>query len=220
MLERLRISPWTAVALAALVAALSGTAIAGSQDATQSARELTPKKAKRLFNQLIRRRAPRLSVANAGHADQADTATSATTATAAGDAGTVGGLQVKELFFAAPAGSQEVELFSGGGLVINASCAGTVDQGPELSAVATGVPEGAFKFVGRGFSPGNEIAIDEFGLNNGDGPVNLDANEDRGTAQLTFIREDGATVTGIISWDDGVRTARDLCGVSGTLTVG
>ena len=216
MLERLRISPWAAVALAALVAAFCGNAIAGVE-ATDSAARFTSKKAKKLFNKLINRRASRLSVE---HADTASTATTAATATKAEDANTVGGLQVKELFFAGPANAEAVEIFSGGGLSINVSCPASVDNGPELSVTATGAPEGALKFVGTGFSPGDPVGVDQFQLNSGDPAIDLDSGEDRGAAQLSFLREDGVTVNGVISWDDGVRAARDLCGVGGVLTVG
>ena len=207
MLERLRISPWAAVALAALVAAFCGNALAGSQ-AAQSAKPFTAKKAKRLFNRLIKRSAPTLSVANAATADSAT------------NAGTVGGLQVKELFFTGAANTGGTELFNAGGISISALCPANVAQGPEFSATPTGTPEGAIKFVGAGFFPGNPVAVDRFQLNAGDPAVDLDSGEDRGAAQLSFIREDGATVNGVISWEDGVRTGEDLCGVSGVLIAG
>ena len=62
--------------------------------------------------------------------------------------------------------------------------------------------------------------MDKFQLNAGDPAVDLDSGEDRGAAQFSFLREDGATVNGVISWEDGVRTAEDLCGVSGVLIAG
>lgn len=220
MVDRLRTSPWAAVALAALVAAFCGNAIAGSQERRQAAAPFTAKKAKRLFNRLLNRRAAGLTVARAKRADEAGQATAAATAIKANDATTVNGLQVRELFFAGPADASAVELFNGGGLSINATCPSNVATGPELSATATGVQEGALKFVGRGFSPGNQVGVDEFRLNSSDPAIDLDAGEDRGAANLSFIREDGATVNGVISWDDGVRSATDLCGVSGALIVG
>ena len=209
----MRISPWAAVALAALVAAFCGNAIAGSQ-ATDSASQFTEKKARKLFNRLLNRRAPKLSVARAEHALSADTATTAT------DAGAVRGLEARELFFAAPANTQPAELFNAGGLSINAVCPAAVTSGPELSATTTGGAQAALRFVGRGFSPGNAIGVDQYQLNAGDPAVDLDSGEDRGAAELSFIREDGVTVTGVISWDDGVRAANDLCGVGGVLIVG
>ena len=225
MTQRLHISPWAAVALAALVAAFCGNALAGIE-AKESARPFTASKAKRLFNKLIARRAPRLSVRRATRANTAASATSATSAataasaTRAEDANTVGGLQVKELFFAAPANTEAVEIFSAGGLSINVGCPANVGNGPELSATPTEAPQGALKFVGNGFSPGNPIGIDQYQLNAGDPAIDLDNGEDRGAAHLSFLREDGVTVNGIISWDDGVRAANDLCGVGGVLTVG
>jgi hypothetical protein len=207
LLERLRISPWVAVALAALVAAFCGNALAGSQ-ATQSAKPLTAKKAKRLFNRLLRRRAPGLSVAAAG------------TAATATDATTVGGLQVKEISYTAAGGSAAVEVFRGSGLSVNAACPADVSIGPNLSASALGEQEAALKFAGAGFFPGNPVRVDLFQFNVNDPAANLDSGEDRGAAQLSYIREDGATVNGTISWEDGLRTAQDLCAVSGVLIAG
>ena len=212
----MRISPWAAVALAALVAAFCGNAIAGSQ-ATQSASQFTEKKAKRLFNRLLNKRADRLSVARADHATAADTATNATQAA---NANTVGGLQARELFFAAPANTQGAEIFNAGGLSINAECPATVAEGPEISATITGAPQGALKFVGQGFSPGNAVGVDQYQLRAGTPAIDLDRGEDRGAGELSFVREDGVTVTGVISWDDGVRSTNDLCGVGGVLIVG
>jgi len=199
--ERFRISPWAVVALAALVAAFCGNALAGSQ-ATQSAKPFTAKKAKRLFTRLIDRRAAALSVASAA------------------DAGTVGGLQVKELAFTGGAGTVGSEIFNASGISISVDCPADVAQGPEVSATPTGTADGALKFIGRGFFPGNAVAVDRFEFNAGDPAADLDSGEDRGAAQLSFLREDGATVNGVISWEDGVRTAEDLCGVSGALIAG
>ena len=96
LVERLRISPWAAVALAALVAAFCGNALAGSQ-AAQSAKPFTAKKAKRLFNRLIKHAARRRCRSRSQHAATATArpARSATNATRPRSAA----LQVKELFF-------------------------------------------------------------------------------------------------------------------------
>lgn len=219
MLERLRISPWAAVAVAALVAAFCGSALAGSQ-AGQSAKPFTAKKAKKLFDKLIKQRAPTLSVASAQHATTADTATNATNAAAAVNAGTVGGLQVKEVAFTAPADTPATEVFSAGGLSIFASCPASVLDGPEVTVGALGTQEGALKFVGRGFAPNGAVEVDAYQFNSSDTALDLDGGRDRGAAQLSFIREDGLTVNGLLSWDDGIRTGDDLCGVSGALIVG
>jgi hypothetical protein len=71
--RRLRPSPAIIVAIAALVAALAGTAVAANPDATTSA--LTKKKVKKIANKQIDKAAPGLSVASADVAENVMAAT-------------------------------------------------------------------------------------------------------------------------------------------------
>jgi hypothetical protein len=108
MWKRLRSSPAVLVAVLALVAALGGTAIAGSTSVTTAKKKKHKHKdAKddtKLFNSLLKNAtsAPKLVVAvaanaahatNAQHAVSADTATTADSATTAGTATTAGSAQ-------------------------------------------------------------------------------------------------------------------------------
>jgi hypothetical protein len=87
-----RPSPGIVVAVLALVAALAGTAIAGTP-ATTSA--INKKKVKKIATKQINKLAPTLSVASADTAGSADTATTADTAANAQSASNAGALQGK-----------------------------------------------------------------------------------------------------------------------------
>ncbi len=89
-----RPGPAFVVAVLALLAALMGTAAAGS--ATTSG-AINKKKVKKIATKQINKLAPGLSVANATHAESADRATNADSATNAGDANTVGGKSAAQL---------------------------------------------------------------------------------------------------------------------------
>ena len=101
------------VAMVALIAALGGTAIAGGA--------LNKKKAKKIANSQITKRAPGLSVA------------SAKSATSAGTAGNVNGVVVTHFFAQDSPGVGFHTIATVGGLTIQASCLGS-PTAPALQA--------------------------------------------------------------------------------------
>ncbi len=108
-----RPSPAMVVAMVALIAALGGTAIAGGA--------LNKKKAKKIANSQITKRAPGLSVA------------SAKSATSAGTAGNVNGVVVTHFFAQDSPGVGFHTIATVGGLTIQASCLGS-PTAPALQA--------------------------------------------------------------------------------------
>jgi hypothetical protein len=197
------------VAVIALCLGLGGAAIAADLTKPQ-----VKKIAKKVANKQIKKKAPGLSVA---HAKTADSATNAQVATTAS---TVGGNSITKFTFLAPEGTGSTELFNGQGLRIAASCPDSSLR-PDIEASATGAPFGVLKVDGVGFPGGTPIFVDEFSFNSADTPVDIDGDDDRGVAELSFFREDGTVVTVSYSWDDGVHPPPNaVCGVGGHAIAG
>jgi hypothetical protein len=220
-----RPSPSLALAVIALVAALAGTAVAGAPVTAakkKPAKPLTAKTGTQLFNSLLAKAAPNLTVKNAQHATNADNAVNAANATHAANAtnaGTVGGLQVKKLAFVAPNGTPATKLFEAAGIKIEASCA-NYQNGPDITLTATSSTVGGVVvfhggLVGTG-NPGAEINVYAESFKSTSTAISIDQGEDRAVVSFSWLRADGQTANGVIGWDDGVTGS--LCGVSGALT--
>lgn len=89
MWKRLRLTPGLLLAVIGIVAALGGTAIAGSHVAAKKhkSKHTDAKQDQKLIRSEIKKAAPKLSVASATHAGSADSAANATNATNATHAG-------------------------------------------------------------------------------------------------------------------------------------
>src|SRR5215475_4587726 len=104
-----RPSPAMIVAIAALVAALGGTAVAGPQAIISALNKKEKKQTRNIANSEIDKRAPGLSVANAQNATNASA---------------VGGMKVAKIFEKLPANSPTTQIYNANGLVISAGCTG------------------------------------------------------------------------------------------------
>jgi hypothetical protein len=198
-----RPTPAMAVAIAALIAALGGTAVAGGV--------LNKKK----VNNIITNRAPGLSVASAKKADSATNATNATNAsnatnaTNATNASTVGGQTVTRIFQKLPTNSAATTIYSANGLVISGGCTA---GNPVLSASGPSTGEMQALIVQNG---GTTTGIERNGLTT---PADLDNGFGTGSGSLSYANTGGQVVTMTYGFDNspnfgGTNTG---CAITGT----
>jgi hypothetical protein len=213
MFNRARQAPWAALAVLALVAAFGGTAVAGQTvtAAKKKSKHTDSKADTKLFDKLLAKAAPTLSVAKAGHAGSADSATTATNATHAGaadDATRVGGQLIKRVFYAANSGSGPQQVLSLDGLTLTASCSSgggdiTVTAG---TTVAGTLIHAGGDFLSGGTPTGTPLYAENDHFNVGD---TLDLTDAGGAAgdsvqgTLTYARPDGVVVTATYSEEEG-----------------
>jgi hypothetical protein len=126
-----RPSPWMLVAVAALVFAMVGTAIAG----TDAVSKLTKSKVRSIANKEIDKRAPGLSVNKATEADHAKTADTATTAS---NANALGGRSLGQVRSVAASGANAAVVNIGGGTNVVAT---NIDLAVESRVLINGVAE-------------------------------------------------------------------------------
>src|SRR5262245_16882154 len=194
------------VAVFALVAALTGTAVAGEEARTSA---ITKKKVKKITTKQINKLAPGLSVASADTANNADTATNAQNAAAVGGVGAAG----IDYSVLPPSGAQTI--YERAGLRLRATCGGnTVSITPpparQDSSIFTSV-------VDTDSNNNNNNTDAEDGLF--DPGVNFDLlSGNSGNAALITFEYDaanGQSVTGTLSTDVTVPQAR--CEVHGNV---
>src|SRR5437763_10144781 len=189
MWKRLRLSPGLLVAVIGIVAALGGTALAGSNIAGSAKKHKSKhpdaKQDQKLIRAEIKKAAPTLSVASAAHATSADSATTAsnaTNATHAGSADTAGSAQPVAFAHVAANGS----VVDGKGITnanVTHPSTGTycisglsfAVRGAQVTPVFEGSygTTGMFTPTSTGFCPngGQVIMVD-----NANAPANLDYN--------------------------------------------
>ena len=226
-----RPSPAMAVAFVALLAALSGTAIAlpgkntvdsgdikngqvKGKDIRGNAVTGAKVKADSLtgsdINESTLGQVPSANSANS--ATTAGSANTANSATTAGSADSVGGVTFRSFRFAPQVATPSTEIFNFGGLVLNASCsagaildftATTTETDAQLDSYTVSPPTGS--------TPQNLAFDGDF--NAGDPPVDLvPTNEDAEVGELRFTKLDGTGVH--IQWHAFDQAAVD-CGVNG-----
>lgn len=141
------------------------------------------------------------------------TVPSATRAETAGNADTVGGSSVNKVFAKVPL-SSTVTLGTFGAFKFLASCdpsgnvTVTVDPqagDTDYAASGNGAPEGAFYAREGGVEPNSEA---------------ISGENDRGQLNFAGAQSGGATVTGVLGWDDTASfDNEDACAVYGHMTV-
>ena len=144
------------------------------------------------------------TVPNAAHAGLADSA---------GNANTVGGSSVNKVFAKVPAGSTTT-LGTFGAFKFLATCDGsgnvTIEVDPQApdtdyAASGNGSPEGAFFAREAGAEPNSEA---------------ISGENDRGQLNFAGAQTGGATVTGVLGWDDTPAFDEEgVCAVYGQITV-
>jgi hypothetical protein len=155
-----RPSPAMVVAIVALIAALGGTAVAGGV--------LNKKKAKKIANSAITKRAPGLSVAHAKSADSA------------GSANTLTGLT--KINYSADSGSADQQVFSAGGLALVAKCSGAAADLDATTSVAATLQ-----------SYGNTSDTNDTSFNPGDTDTLLESDEER---DFVYTGSNGSIIVG------------------------
>lgn len=216
-IKRSRPSPALVVASLALIAALTGTAIAGphattgavskarvKKIATRQINKLAPRLARRQINKL----APGLSVAHADSAASADSAGSANMANTAANALRINDVSVVKIDSRQPEGAPAATILDLAGLQLRASCpltggiqvlATTTKQNSSLYGYAdypANLDHDSFDREGGDFDPGTSVDLD----------VELDGLGDPRAGALVYEAPDGAVVT--------VQFAADVNGTS------
>ncbi len=222
--------PATAVAIVALVAGVTGVAVAD-----QKSKKVTPKKVKKIADREINNLAPDLSVANARTADSATTANragsattanragsattanSATTAAQAQNASTANGIKpIKINYAVANPNLALTTLFNQGGLKIEGQC-GTVAVFDATSTANNGAikvdiqPPGGNDVTAKtdlDFDAGDGFTLDTLPADEGPNP----------TLGITYRAANGTVVSGELLMATG--TAAADCVITGTLFVG
>jgi hypothetical protein len=205
------------VAALALVGALVGTALAGT-DATTSA--INKKKVKKIATKQINKLAPGLSVASAETANVANRATTANTAnsaTQAQNASTANGVRPIKVSFAAPSGTPATAFVNQGGVRMRGEC--TVAGEARLELTNTGASG----------------ALVQFAEVNTDGSVDTAQNLAMGSGTMQAVSTGAAprtvrTVTVTYRGAGGTEVSGDVviargagavqCVIAGTLFVG
>jgi len=168
-----RQSPALILGVIALIAALSGTALAGGF--------ITKKKAKKIANNEITKRAPGLSVAHASTADSA------------GVANKVGPLSAGKFDYRASIGAGRTTIGTFGNLVITGTCVNNAATPETLGEASSTVNDAMFK--SEGIDEGevvHEFSSDD--LDPGEFPdINSQGNESSGT--LSFLTPGGSVAT-------------------------
>jgi len=168
-----RQSPALILGVIALIAALSGTALAGGF--------ITKKKAKKIANNEITKRAPGLSVAHASTADSA------------GVANKVGPLSAGKFDYRASIGAGRTTIGTFGNLVITGTCVNNAATPETLGEASSTVNDAMFK--AEGIDEGevvHEFSSDD--LDPGEFPdINSQGNESSGT--LSFLTPGGSVAT-------------------------
>jgi hypothetical protein len=201
------------VGVLALVAALAGTALAGS-DATTSApsKKKVKKIAKRQAKKQIKKLAPGLSVA---HAETANTANTANSATQAQNAGTANRVRPVKVNFAASANAAPRTFLNQGGVRIRGDC----EAGHARLTASSTANNGTLKldFVDGDGNTSSSPALDF-------SPVTiltistLAAEPNNAlTITLTYRGAGGTTVSGEVLVAEGTGAAQ--CVIAGTLFV-
>jgi len=171
-----RQSPALILAVIALIAALSGTALAGGF--------ITKKKAKKVADAQITKRAPGLSVAHASTAGRADTA---------GVADKVGPLSAGKFDYRASIGAGRTTIGTFGNLVITGTCVNNAATPETLGEASSTVNDAMFK--SEGIDEGevvHEFSSDD--VDPGDFPdINSQGTESSGT--LSFLTPGGSVAT-------------------------
>lgn len=136
----------------------------------------------------------------------------ATRAQSALNADLVGALAVRRLFFRGPAGAAPVQLFSGAGLTLFASCsatgkpvlrATTAVNGSTIAFLRTGTTANAAQTGGtKAFNVGSSITV-------------LGASA-TGAGTLTYARPDGAVATVSLGYADSPSAGGAFCTIAGT----
>jgi hypothetical protein len=179
------------VAIAALIVALGGTAVAGGA--------LNKKK----VNNIITNRASGLSVASAKNADNAANAGNA------GNANKVGGATVTKIFEKFATNTPATQIYSANGLVIAAGCTAGV---PVLTA--NGPATGEMQAQGNGATA--PFFLEQNGFST---PRDLRNNNSRGSGSLSYANSGGQVVTMTYGFDDspnfgGTNTGCAITGIA------
>lgn len=136
----------------------------------------------------------------------------ATRAQSALNADLVGALAVRRLFFRGPAGAAPVQLFSGAGLSLFASC--TAAGKPVLRAT-TAVNGATITFIRTGTTAASAQTGGTKAFNVGSSITVLGAS-DNGAGTLSYARPDGAVATASLGYADSPSTGGAFCTVAGT----
>jgi hypothetical protein len=199
-------SPAMVIALLALVAGISGAAIA------KGGKTVTKKQAKSIADHRIDARAPGLSVAHAG------TASSAGTADSAKDADSVSGQRVIKVFAKVPSSPTLRTIATlGGGFRIEAACPSGHAEFQLNFDPPTGVDLKA-AVVGDGSLGPAEIEGDDTA-----GPTSISLNGSANLGETTFsaATTDGTVVSGTIGFDGVTSFNSELvCAYYGQVTEG
>lgn len=138
----------------------------------------------------------------------------ATRANSALNADLVGGLAVRKVFFRAAPGAAPVQLFSGAGLSLFASC--TAAGNPVLRAT-TAVNGSAIR-AGRIVPAAAAAASVGSGNFNAGASLSLLGGTPNGTLTVHYARPDGAVATVALQYGDSPSLGGAFCHVTGTAT--
>jgi hypothetical protein len=203
-------SPALVIALLALVAALTGAAVAKSG----GGKSVTKKQAAKIADNQITARAAGLSV---GHASDASNATNATDATNATNAGAVGGQKVIKVFAKLPFQTPSTTPIA------------NLGEGFQLTGTCTGGFGAALTLV---FSPGNAVDVQaqidgdagpEVISDQGVGPVSfqLSGSSHRGETAFSGATTSGTVISGTIGFDDpSTFNGESVCAFYGQVILG
>ena len=179
-------SPAFVLALIALIAAVTGAAIAKSG----GGRSVTKKQAANIANNQITQRAPGLSVDHAASAGKADSA---------GDASLVGGQRVVKVFAKLPSPTVSAPIANlGGGFTLLADCRPFASGGAGVNLAYSGT-EGV-----QLTTQGNGDAGPNFDEDDTAGPTtfNLDFTNHRGELAFSAATTSGTVVSGTLGFED------------------
>ena len=214
-----RPSPALLVAVAALVFAMAGSALAGSDAAS---RAITKSKVKSISKkQADKELKANVSGSHVNQADTATTATNATNATNAGNASQVDGNSVTKIFDKFPDGTTNRTIATfGGAYTLKADCTG---GDVENLIITSSDPAVAMTATGDG-NTGVTFDEEQGGVSNV--TLNLDDNDgaapdnDRGQVQFSLAKTGGDAVSGVLGFDDpNLFNGEAVCAVYGTISL-
>jgi hypothetical protein len=205
-----RPSPSMIVAVAALIVAVAGTAVATPLALTALTKK-EKKQTRKIANEQISRRAPGLSVASANSANTANSATQAQ------NANTANGVKPIKVSFAAPSGTPATAFVDEGGVRISGECTALGDARLELTNTGAGGALVQFVTVN---GAGTTFAAPNLGMGSGTSqaistgaaPFNIL------TVTVTYRGAAGTEVSGDLVIARGAVAAQ--CVFAGTLLVG
>lgn len=216
-----RPSPAIVVAVCALVFAVAGSAIAGTDGLNSKITKSKVKKiAKKQANKQLKANVSGSHVNRADRADTADTATNATNATNAQNAttaGSVDGVNLVRFNYHSDATAVVTTVLNEGGLILNASCTGgSLDFTADTTTANSYLASASFDATAGGTT--NEVETEPF---NPGANTNLIPAFDNGVVSHTAYYNQDSNVQ--VQWtaDNNIGGANDFdCDVVGTATVG